>query len=230
MQKLVLVRHGQSQWNLENRFTGWVDSPLTAKGKAEAHEAGERIKNAGFQFTKAYTSYLQRAICTLGIILEVSEQTWIPVEKHWRLNERHYGGLQGLNKQETRDKYGDEKVFEWRRSYAILPPEASGPFQEEQLNDRRYKEIPKKDFPKGEALKQTLERVEPYWTNTILPQVQKGGDVLIAAHGNSLRALVKLLTGMDENAITQFEFETGVPLVCELDGNFKISKKSWLES
>lgn len=229
MQKLVLVRHGQSQWNLENRFTGWVDTPLTAKGKEEAHAAGVLIKNVGFQFDRAYTSYLQRAIRTLWTILEVSEQTWIPVEKHWRLNERHYGGLQGLNKQETRDKYGDEKVFEWRRSYATLPPEAFGPLQEEQLNDRRYQSISKKDFPKGEALKQTLERVEPYWTQTILPQAQKGGDILIAAHGNSLRALVKLLGKMDETEITEFEFETGVPLVCSLNDQYEIAKMEWLK-
>lgn len=229
MQKLVLVRHGQSQWNLENRFTGWVDVPLTETGFQEAKRAGEVLKKSGLQFEKAYTSYLQRAIQTLWVILKETDQMWLPVEKHWRLNERHYGGLQGLNKQETRDKYGDEKVFEWRRSYATLPPEATGPFQEAQENDPRYKSIPKKEFPKGEALKQTLERVEPYWQNNILPQLKLGGDVLISAHGNSLRALVKLLTGMDENEITQFEFETGVPLLCELNSDFMIQKKEWME-
>ena len=229
MQKLVLVRHGQSQWNLENRFTGWVDAPLTEKGKQEAINAGVLIKNSGFEFKKAYTSYLSRAIKTLWSILEVSEQCWIPVEKHWRLNERHYGGLQGLNKQETKDKFGEDQVFQWRRSYATLPPEASGPLQEEQIQDRRYQEIPKDQFPKAEGLKQTLERVEPYWTQNILPDLKGGGDYLIAAHGNSLRALVKLLTDMDEEEITKFEFATGVPLVCELSGQYKISKMDWLK-
>ena len=228
MQKLVLVRHGQSQWNLENRFTGWVDSPLTSKGRGEALEAGERIARSGLNFSKAYTSYLQRAISTLWIVLEESGQTWIPVEKSWKLNERHYGGLQGLNKQETRDKYGEEQVFKWRRSYATPPPEASGPYQEEQVGDRRYQEIPKDQFPKGEALKQTLERVEPYWNHAIVPELKKGGDVLIAAHGNSLRALVKILTGMNEDDITGFEFATGVPLVCELTSDLKIKSQDWL--
>jgi 2,3-bisphosphoglycerate-dependent phosphoglycerate mutase len=229
MQKLVLVRHGQSQWNLENKFTGWVDAPLTEKGLEEAKKAGTLIKETGFEFEKAYTSYLQRAIRTLWVILEESEQTWIPVDKHWRLNERHYGGLQGLNKQETRDKYGEDQVFEWRRSYATPPPEGEGPYQEEQLKDRRYKEIPKNEFPKGEALKHCLERVEPYWQNNILPDLKKGGDFLISAHGNSLRALVKLLTDMDEDKITQFEFATGVPLVCELDSDYKIKSMDWLK-
>lgn len=229
MQKLVLVRHGQSQWNLENRFTGWVDAPLTEQGELEAVRAGQLIKQNNLKFERAYTSYLQRAICTMWSILEESDQVWIPVEKHWRLNERHYGGLQGLNKQETKDKFGEDQVFEWRRSYATPPPVAEGPHQEEQLNDRRYADIPKEEFPQGEALKQTLERVEPYWQKTIQPEFAKGGDVLIAAHGNSLRALVKILTGMDETEITKFEFATGVPLVCEMSSEFKISKMDWLK-
>ncbi len=229
MQKLVLVRHGQSQWNLENRFTGWVDAPLTEKGEQEALRAGELIKDSGLLFSRAYTSYLQRAILTLWSILQVSDQMWIPVAKHWRLNERHYGGLQGLNKQETKDKYGEEQVFQWRRSYATLPPEASGEFQEQQLKDRRYQEIPAAEFPKGEGLKQTLDRVQPYWEQTIVKDLKGGGDVLIAAHGNSLRALVKLLTDMDETEITKFEFATGVPLVCELSSDFKISQMDWLK-
>ena len=152
---------------------------------------------------------------------------WIPVEKSWRLNERHYGGLQGLNKQETKDKFGEDQVFQWRRSYATLPPKAEGPLQEEQEKDRRYKEV--KDFPKGEALKHCLDRVQPYWENNILSDLKRGGDFLISAHGNSLRALVKLLTGMGEDEITGFEFETGVPLVCELDDQFMIQKKEWLQ-
>lgn len=229
MQRLVLVRHGQSQWNLENRFTGWVDAPLTDKGVAEAVQAGKQIKDNQFQFKKAYTSYLQRAIRTLWMILDECDQTWIPVDKHWRLNERHYGGLQGLNKQETREKYGDEQVFQWRRSYATPPPEASGPLQEAQIQDRRYQDIPKDQFPKGEALKQCLERVQPYWQEVILPDLKQGGDFLVAAHGNSLRALVKILTGMGEEEITQFEFETGVPLVCELTEDYKIKQMTWLK-
>lgn len=229
MEKLVLLRHGQSQWNLENRFTGWVDVPLTENGVAEAIEAGKKIKESKIIFEKAYTSYLQRAIRTMWMVLEGSNQMWIPVEKSWKLNERHYGGLQGLNKQETKDKYGEDQVFEWRRSYATLPPVAEGPLQEEQESDRRYQEIDKSQFPKGEALKNCLERVEPYWNESILPQVKKGGNVLVAAHGNSLRALVKLLTGMSEEEITKFEFPTGVPLVCNLDKQFMIKDKEWLK-
>ena len=227
MQKLVLVRHGQSQWNLENRFTGWVDAPLTEKGESEAKEAGSKIKQAGLQFDFAYTSYLQRAIRTLWFILGESDQAWIPVEKHWRLNERHYGGLQGLNKQETREQHGEEQVFQWRRSYSTPPPEASGPLQEAQMGDRRYAQIPKDQFPKAEALLHTLERVKPYWDQNILPQVQKG-PVIIAAHGNSLRALVKLLTGMSDEEITKFEFPTGKPLVCQLTTEWKMDKMDWL--
>jgi 2,3-bisphosphoglycerate-dependent phosphoglycerate mutase len=229
MQKLVLVRHGQSQWNLENRFTGWVDSPLTEKGLKEASQAGKLIKNNNFQFEKAYSSYLKRAIKTLWTILEESDQSWIPVEKDWRLNERHYGGLQGLNKQETKDKFGDDKVFEWRRSYATPPPPAQGEYQEEQLKDRRYKNIPPLEFPKGEALKNTLERVTPFWEKNIKKDMKQGGDFLIVAHGNSLRALVKILTGMSDKEITEFEFETGVPLLCELKSDFKIQKMDWLK-
>ena len=169
---------------------------------------------------------MQRAIRTLWMVLEESDQMWLPVEKHWRLNERHYGGLQGLNKQETKDKYGEDQVFQWRRSYATLPPEAQGEFQEAQENDRRYKDI---EVPKGEALKHCLDRVQPYWDEVIKTQLKKGGNVLIAAHGNSLRALVKLLTGMSEEEITKFEFATGVPLICDLDENYMIQKKEWLD-
>lgn len=229
MSQLVLVRHGQSQWNLENRFTGWVDAPLTEKGQEEAYKAGQLIKEANLCFDLAFTSYLQRAILTLWKILEVSEQHWIPIEKHWRLNERHYGGLQGLNKQETRDKYGDDQVFQWRRSYATPPPEASGTFQEGMTKDRRYQGIPSDQFPTAEALKHTLERVQPYWESAILPELKVGKKIVIAAHGNSLRALVKILTHMDEEQITQFEFETGVPLVCEISDQWKIKDMKWLK-
>ncbi|MEM7646364.1 MAG: 2,3-diphosphoglycerate-dependent phosphoglycerate mutase [Pseudomonadota bacterium] len=228
MKKLTLVRHGQSQWNLENRFTGWVDAPLTEKGMEEAQAAGQKILAAGLSFDFAFTSVLQRAIRTLWFILQESDQVWVPVEKHWRLNERHYGGLQGLNKQETRDKYGDEQVFQWRRSYKTPPPPASGEFQDQQLKDRRYSQIDPKDFPSGEALFHTLERVKPYWIDQMLPVIQSSQSVLVAAHGNSLRALVKLLTDMSDDEITKFEFATGVPLVCELDDQFKVASMDWL--
>jgi 2,3-bisphosphoglycerate-dependent phosphoglycerate mutase len=229
MQKLVLVRHGQSQWNLENRFTGWVDAPLTEKGLQEARRAGELIKDNDLHFKKAYTSYLQRAIKTLWVILDESDQMWIPVDKHWRLNERHYGGLQGLNKQETREKFGEEQVFEWRRSYHTPPPKAEGEIQEQMRKDLRYQSLKPSEFPEAEALKHCLDRVQIYWDNQIVKDLQGGGDFIIAAHGNSLRALVKILTAMDEKEITQFEFETGVPLVCDLTSDFKIKDMSWLK-
>ena len=231
MSQLVLVRHGQSQWNLENRFTGWVDVPLTSKGEQEAQAAGQILKKHNLQFDCAYTSYLQRAIRTLNFILEGTEQSWIPVFKDWRLNERHYGGLQGLNKQETRDKYGDDQVFEWRRSYSVAPPEASGPLQEAQMKDRRYAGLGDK-LPKGEALKHTLERVQPYWESQIKASLQKSPDssVLVVAHGNSLRALVKILTKMSEEEITSFEFETGVPLLIKLGPDLSVTSQEWLKS
>lgn len=231
MSQLVLVRHGQSQWNLENRFTGWVDVPLTEKGEQEAQAAGQILKNNHLQFDWAYTSFLQRAIHTLWSILKETEQSWIPVQKDWRLNERHYGGLQGLNKQETRDKFGDNQVFEWRRSYSVAPPAATGPLQEAQIKDRRYAALGKQ-LPKGEALKHTLERVQPYWESHIKASLQKGSDasVLVVAHGNSLRALVKILTQMSEEEITSFEFETGVPLHMNLAPDFTVKSMDWLKS
>jgi len=231
MSQLVLIRHGQSQWNLENRFTGWVDVPLTQKGEQEALAAGQILKHNSLQFDCAYTSYLQRAIHTLWYILEETEQSWIPVYKDWHLNERHYGGLQGLNKQETRDKFGDDQVFEWRRSYSMSAPEASGPLQEAQIKDRRYEGLGEK-FPKGEALKHTLERVQPYWESQIKASLQRAKDssVLVVAHGNSLRALVKILTGMSEEEITVFEFETGVPLLIELATDLSVVSRDWLKS
>ena len=228
MQQLVLVRHGQSQWNLENRFTGWVDVALTEKGREEARRAGQSLKAQGFVFKKAYTSVLKRAISTCWTILEETDQLWIPVEKHWRLNERHYGGLQGLNKEETKDRYGAEQVFQWRRGYDQKPPEAKGPLQEEQQKDPRYGALLPEEFPKGEGLKHTLDRVWPYWEDHILKEVQKGGDFLITAHGNSLRALVKGLSGMGDQEITEFEFPTATPLICQLNRRFQIQEMNWL--
>lgn len=209
---LVLVRHGQSQWNLKNQFTGWVDVPLTENGVQEAQRAGQLLQD--YQFDVVHTSYLQRAIKTMWMILEQSEQMWLPVHKSWRLNERHYGGLQGLNKQETKEKHGEEQVKIWRRSFSTKPPEGSGPLQQTQLEDRRY---PEGTVPCAESLKETLERVVPYWKQEIQPQLKAGKSVLVVAHGNSLRALVMHLSGMSEEEIVKFEFKTGVPLVTKLN-------------
>ena len=238
MVKLVLVRHGQSQWNFENRFTGWVDSPLTEKGRDEAKRAGRFLKENKIPLERAYTSYLQRAIHTLWLILSECEQSWIPVVKHWRLNERHYGGLQGLNKSETKKTYGEDLFSQWRRSYDIPPPSASGPLQKEQMEDPRYQGIAKNLFPKTESLKQTLERVAPYWDKVILPEIEKvcqsgvsknkTRNILIVAHGNSLRSLVKYLTDMSKDEIVRFEFATGVPLICELNKDNKITNMDWM--
>jgi len=221
---LVLVRHGQSEWNLENRFTGWVDVALTPKGLEEAHEAGRRLKKAGYHFDELHTSYLKRAIKTAWIVLEELDQLWIPQFASWKLNERHYGALQGLNKAETAAKYGDEQVKLWRRSYDVLPPEGGDNSLLEK--DRRYKSV---KLPRGEALKQTVERVMPYWDERLAPSLRAGKNVLVVAHGNSLRALVKHISGMSDQDIVGFEFETGVPLVCELDSNLKLKTQSFLK-
>ncbi|MBY0316896.1 MAG: 2,3-diphosphoglycerate-dependent phosphoglycerate mutase [Bdellovibrionales bacterium] len=220
---LVLVRHGQSEWNLQNRFTGWVDVDLTDKGKEEAMRAGKILKNKGYEFDVVFTSVLRRAIKTTWLIQTELQQEWVPTTKAWQLNERHYGALQGLNKKETAEKYGDEKVHQWRRSYATLPPLLEN---DELGKDRRYKGI---QLPKGEALKETVERVIPYWEKNIEPQIAAGKNVLIVAHGNSLRALVKHLSGMSDEEIISFEFETAVPLVCELNNQRKMTKKEFLK-
>jgi 2,3-bisphosphoglycerate-dependent phosphoglycerate mutase len=225
---LVLVRHGQSEWNLENRFTGWVDVALTPLGIEEAHRAGKSLKKAGIVFDQAHTSYLKRAIKTCWIVLEEADQCWLPVEKSWRLNERHYGGLQGLNKAETAAKYGDEQVKIWRRSYDVLPPE--GGDNSLLTGDKRYEGV---TLPHGEALKQTVERVLPYWKEKIAPDLRAGKNVLVVAHGNSLRALVKYISGMSDQEIVSFEFETGVPLLCDIDnssgGELKLKSKTFLK-
>ncbi len=221
---LTLVRHGQSAWNLENRFTGWVDVSLTDKGVQEAQNAGKILKSNGLQFDVCYTSVLKRAIRTSWIILEEMDQMWIPQYKSWRLNERHYGGLQGLNKTETAEKYGEEQVKIWRRSYDIPPPQ--GGDASEMKNDRRYKDIV---IPPGESLKNTVDRVVPYWTSDIASRIANKENVLIVAHGNSLRGLVKHLTGMTDSEIVQFEFETGVPLVCDMDSSGKLKSYKFLK-
>ncbi|EAE4191492.1 2,3-diphosphoglycerate-dependent phosphoglycerate mutase, partial [Listeria monocytogenes] len=191
--KLVLIRHGQSEWNKLNLFTGWHDVDLSQEGVVEAMTAGKRIKEAGLEFDVAFTSVLTRAIKTLNYVLEESDQMWVPVHKSWRLNERHYGALQGLNKQETAEKYGADQVQKWRRSYDTLPPLLEENDERQAKNDRRYQLLDTHAIPSGENLKVTLERVIPYWMDTIAPEIKEGRRVVIAAHGNSLRALVKFL-------------------------------------
>ena len=225
---LVMVRHGQSEWNLANKFTGWVDVDLSDQGVEEAIEAGKKIKEAGIVFDHAHTSILKRAIKTCNYALEYSEQLFVPVEKSWRLNERHYGALQGLNKAETAEKYGDEQVHIWRRSYDTLPPTLSEEAQEEQLNMRQFKNLPKDVIPVAENLKITLERALPYFFDNIAPQLLKDETVLIAAHGNSLRALAKHIEGISDEDIMGLEIPTGQPLVYELDDNLKMVKKYYL--
>ncbi|MFO3717373.1 2,3-diphosphoglycerate-dependent phosphoglycerate mutase [Anaerococcus sp. ENR1011] len=225
---LVMVRHGQSEWNLANKFTGWVDVDLSDQGIEEAIEAGKKIKEAGIVFDHAHTSILKRAIKTCNYVLEYSEQLFVPVEKSWRLNERHYGALQGLNKAETAEKYGDEQVHIWRRSYDTLPPTLSEEAQEKQLNMRQFKNLPKDVIPVAENLKITLERALPYFFDNIAPQLLKDETVLVAAHGNSLRALAKHIEDISDEDIMDLEIPTGQPLVYELDDDLKMVKKYYL--
>jgi 2,3-bisphosphoglycerate-dependent phosphoglycerate mutase len=219
--KLVLLRHGESTWNLENRFTGWTDVDLTPKGVGEAQEAGRLLKEGGYSFDVAHTSLLKRAIRTLWLTLDGLDQMWLPVHKTWRLNERHYGALQGLNKAETAAKFGEAQVKVWRRSYADPPPALTLADERYPGHDARYAGLDKTDLPLTESLKDTVARFLPYWHATIVPEILAGKRVLIAAHGNSLRALVKHLDGMSEAEIVELNIPTGVPLVYELDGNLK---------
>jgi len=219
--KLVLVRHGHSLWNQENRFTGWKDVDLAEQGREEARRAGELLKEAGFEFDVAYTSVLKRAIRTLWSIQDVMDRMWVPVIRSWRLNERHYGALQGLNKAETAAKYGDEQVLIWRRSYDIPPPPMERSDERYAGNLPQYRDLDEKDVPLSESLKTTLERVLPYWETEIKPQVQAGKQVLIVAHGNSLRALIKHLSNVSEEDIVKLNVPTGIPLVYELDDNLQ---------
>ena len=221
MFKLVLLRHGQSVWNLENRFTGWTDVDLTEQGAREAHESARLLVEGGFFFDTAYTSVLKRAIRTLWITLDGMDQMWIPVHRSWRLNERHYGALQGLNKAETAEKHGDDQVKIWRRSYDIPPPPL--PDNDDRLphKELRYAAVAETDLPKSESLKDTVARFLPYWEQTIAPEIISGKKVLICAHGNSLRALVKHLDGISEQDIVNLNIPTGIPLVYELDDNLK---------
>ena len=213
--KLVLCRHGQSTWNLENLFTGWVDVDLTQQGRAEAAEAGRQLKALGIAFDFAYTSVLKRAIRTLWIMLDEMDLMWIPVECSWTLNERHYGALQGLNKAQTAAQHGEDKVKIWRRSYDIAPPPLADDDKRHPRFDRRYRGI--SPLPATESLKDTLARVLPYWEASIAPRLRSGENVLVAAHGNSLRALVKMLDGISDRDITELNIPTGIPLLYELD-------------
>jgi 2,3-bisphosphoglycerate-dependent phosphoglycerate mutase len=227
--KLVLVRHGQSVWNLENLFTGWVDVDLTEQGRKEAREAGRLLQAEGFDdFDVVFTSVLKRAIRTLWIILDEMDLMWLPVERSWRLNERHYGALQGLNKAETVAKHGAEQVKIWRRSYDIPPPPLSLEDQRHPRFDRRYKDVKPQDLPSTESLKTTLERVLPYWSSRVAPELKAGRNVLVVAHGNSLRALVKMLDGMSDADIIEFNIPTGVPIHYELDADLKPKSRRFL--
>ena len=221
MIKLVLVRHGESIWNKENRFTGWTDVDLSDKGMEEAQTGGKALKEQGFTFDIAFTSVLKRAIRTLWIVLDEMDLMWIPVEKSWRLNERHYGALQGLNKAETAAKFGEEQVKIWRRSYDIQPPALEKSDPRFPGKDPRYQDLDEKDLPLTECLKDTVARFLPYWHQTIAPTIQTGKKVLIAAHGNSLRALVKYLDNISDEEIVGLNIPTGIPLVYELDKSLK---------
>ena len=220
--KLVLTRHGEGQWNLENRFTGWVDVDITDKGRQEAIKGGQTLKELGLTFDVAYTSYQKRAIKTLNLFLEELDLLWIPVYKSWRLNERHYGALQGLNKAETAEKYGDEQVHIWRRSFDVAPPQVDKNSDMYPGNIDRYKDIPEGEIPTGESLKLTIDRVLPYWESDISKQIKAGKNVLISAHGNSLRALIKYLLNISDEKILDLNLPTGTPLVFEIDENLNI--------
>ena len=228
MYKVVLLRHGESVWNMENRFTGWTDVDLSEKGVQEANAAGKVMKDEGYVFDIAFTSVLRRAIKTLHIALDVMDQLWIPERKSWRLNERHYGALQGLNKAETAAQYGDEQVHVWRRSYATPPPELKPEDQRYPGHDPRYASLAPADVPKTECLKDTVDRFLPYWHEEIAPTIKSGKRVIVAAHGNSLRALVKYLDDISDEDIPALNIPTGIPLVYELDDDLKPAKHYYL--
>lgn len=230
MTTLVLIRHGQSLWNKANLFTGWKDVDLSDQGIAEAGDAGKRLKAAGFDFDVCYTSVLTRAIKTLHLVLDEMDRLWLPVHKNWRLNERHYGALQGLNKAETAEKYGKEQVHIWRRSYDTPPPALEPGDDRHPGAERRYAQLDPADVPSAECLKDTVERVLPYWHETIAPDIRRGQKVIIAAHGNSLRGLVKYLDGIGDSEILDLEIPTGVPWVYDLDDDLKPIRRYALDS
>ena len=221
MVKLVLLRHGESIWNKENRFSGWIDTDLSEKGITEAKKAGQILKEQGYSFDIAFTSVLKRAIRTLWIVLDEMDLMWIPVHRSWRLNERYYGALQGLNKSETATKFGEEQVLIWRRSYDVRPPELEKTDARYPGNDPKYKGLDEKDLPLAESLKDTANRVLPYWHQEIVPLIKSGKRMIISAHGNSLRALVKYLDNIADEDILNLNIPTGIPLVYELDDNLR---------
>jgi 2,3-bisphosphoglycerate-dependent phosphoglycerate mutase len=228
MYKIVFMRHGESTWNLENRFTGWTDVDLTEKGRAEARSAGRVLKEAGFSFDLAYTSVLKRAIRTLWLTLDEMDMMWLPVKNDWRLNERHYGALQGLDKAETAAKYGDAQVLAWRRSYDVPPPPLTPDDPRTSFDDPRYASLPKSAIPLTECLEDTVARVMPAWEEEIAPAILAGRKILISAHGNSLRALVKMLDGISDTDIVALNIPNGQPLVYELDADLKPIRSYYL--
>ena len=228
MYKLVLIRHGESTWNLENRFTGWTDVDLTPTGVSQAISAGQLLKAEGFEFDVAYTSVLKRAIHTLQYALDAMDSTWLPVVKDWRLNERHYGGLQGLNKAETAQQYGAEQVLVWRRSYDTPPPALEACDPRSERGDRRYAKLEPAQIPLTECLKDTVARVVPFWQEVLAPRIQSGERIVIAAHGNSIRALVKYLDNIADDAIVGVNIPNGIPLVYELDAQLQPIRSYYL--
>lgn len=228
MKKLVLVRHGESEWNKENRFTGWTDVDLSEKGVEEAKKGGKVLKDNNFNFRYCYTSYLKRAIKTLNYILEEMDLLWLPVEKTWRLNEKHYGELQGLNKAETAQKYGDAQVLVWRRSYDIPPAALAENDERNPRLDAKYQDVEKELIPLTESLKETVERIVPYWENNISKKLMETGEVLVAAHGNSLRGIIKYLKNISDEDIVNLNLPTGIPYVFEFDDNLTLIKDYFL--
>ena len=228
MKKIVLLRHGESAWNRENRFTGWTDVDLTEKGVGEAYRAGELMKKENFAFDKAYTSYLKRAVKTLNGVLDAMDQDWIPVEKDWRLNEKHYGQLQGLNKAETAAKYGDEQVKIWRRSFDVAPQPLTEDDPRNPRFEARYDSVPDTMLPRTQSLKDTIERIMPYWKETIFPSLKDAEEILVVAHGNSLRGIIKHLKGISDEDIVNLNLPTAVPYVFEFDDDMKLVKDYFL--
>lgn len=228
MKKVVLIRHGESVWNMENRFTGWTDVDLSPKGLEEAHEAGKLLKAQGYRFDMAYTSYLKRAIKTMNVVLEEMDQLWIPVEKTWRLNEKHYGNLQGLNKAETAEKYGDAQVKIWRRSYDIAPNPMAADDDRSPMREAKYANVDKNLLPLTESLKDTVNRIVPYWTQTIVPALKNQDQILIAAHGNSLRGIIKYIKGISDADIVSLNLPTAVPYLFEFDDDMNLLRDEFL--
>lgn len=228
MKRIVLLRHGESQWNKENRFTGWTDVDLSEKGVAEANRAGDELSKAGFSFEAAYTSYLKRAVKTLNCVLDRLNEDWIPVEKTWRLNEKHYGTLQGLNKSETAARYGDKQVHIWRRSYDVAPEPLSEDDSRNPAKDIRYAEVPDSELPRTESLKDAINRVMPYWECVIFPSLKRNDNLLVVAHGNSLRGIVKHLKHISDTDISDLNLPTAVPYVFEFDDRLELARDYFL--